>query len=642
MIHGLRWLAVSLLVACGSAAAPPRSAPPLPPPPATPVLPLPTDLRTLPTMEVLFRLGSDIRIVHAQDGVLWGVERGRLVAMDGATGVARWSSEPLLLADQLYEVGTGCGVAVSFSSTGLRAFALEDGALVWSRPVEAGGLPPLVSRGGEVAGCDVLAIVASDAPDRSGHLIRLDARTGVTVDENACDDCEQLRHAVSDGAGGIALDDGARVLYLPADAPAITVATRVCPIDLDHDARTLACHRLTADGIERVDDAGERVWLLPNAPGTWMPIIAESDAHLLLGGSSVVVDVSPTTGEVRWARTRPLPELPSLGARVRLDGDVAYFSTVVESVAVSLSRAGPPSRDALTVEDDLALTVVELGRQLGNEPYRGFPTGSVEAWGWLQRMLPLVPEDRVALLLHEDDATVLRVLPIVSGDLREAPREAVASLVTRFAPGEPTLEEATWRTAVARALRPPMDAATAERLADHTIAWLTAWAEHRPAWPQACRESDVPCAMRAAIVAARDALDRASIDPAPGQRVHDAIADRWPARRRSCTPGPDDEVLEVALRYLVELEPAPREVAVPDGSCLTLPRLDSRGYVWSVDTEEREPWTPTGVPVWDEAEHRMLSWMWYASPSGGSGGRLWLARLGGTWRVVQRATDHRI
>ncbi|MBL8751756.1 MAG: PQQ-binding-like beta-propeller repeat protein [Planctomycetes bacterium] len=113
-----------------------------------------------PVAEVVWRYAptpSYFDEVALHDGALFALDRkGRVHAIDAATGEPRWLGKDPLVCDRVFGITTalheGTAVVVVGTDKGMFAFRAKDGEKLWFTPIASGVAGPAVAKGLVVAG----------------------------------------------------------------------------------------------------------------------------------------------------------------------------------------------------------------------------------------------------------------------------------------------------------------------------------------------------------------------------------------------------------------------------------------------------------------------------------------------------------
>jgi hypothetical protein len=621
------------------------------PPLTNGVLALPVDLKTLATAVTPWRQPHRATMSLAADGAFVSVNDGWLIVLEAATGAERWRARLTEANDYAVHPGSGCGVVVMFEPPSMTAYDLRSGAVRWRQ-----ALAPVneltLSGDGAVVGCTV-AVTLADAPrryaaegDTSAHVVLFDAAHGTILNEHPCTGCREIHAAERYDARSIVIEHGIprggtgavmrRVVIYPDGSPELNLGKAQC---VTHGYSQPVCVRVSEHSLERYSPAtGALVWKteLGDAPG-WH-VLASNEAHLLVGTPSlpVLLDADPATGALRAAW------LVSFEPRwTTLAGDTGYLIGNDEVLALDLSREAPPLRERETLAADFERSLVRLATHRGPTLVgEAYPGSSSDADWWLTRIALLMSDARIAQLAGAPPEQRAFVPTILAGDSRPRTRALVARMLAGGA--MPTIELGEQRIAEVSALRAPLAPEVGNRLADATILWIE-WlgALNARGWERRDPDSAIGGleSMTVAFVReSRDALERLSLDAAPANRVHAAIARLGqPAAIPQCEAAQADLAMEAALRTLLEFRPAPAHVTLPDDACVRLPAWVRRGVdssQFGLQPTADLQWTPVGFPAIDDAERRTFTWSSSTGPLDGEGGRVVVARVRGAWRTV--------
>lgn len=220
-------------------------------------------------------------------------DRNGAFAVDRATGAIAWD-RPFAPSERV--VSLVGDVLVLCDEDHLVGLRVADGLTLWTRPTPERGTPPPIAAGGHV----LLA-----ARDR---LVRVDARTGVTLEDRTLDDVAEPPRALALREGVLlAIDDRSAAPPDPTTTTTLRVAApdptlRIPPPSANLGRRVFV---ESADALHGVDPADAKsAWRRTLRPG--LREVEWVDGALLLVYAGAVECVDGTTGNLRWQTPLPI------------------------------------------------------------------------------------------------------------------------------------------------------------------------------------------------------------------------------------------------------------------------------------------------------------------------------------------------
>lgn len=241
---------------------------------------------------------------------------GQVVALDRATGEARWAGEPSGLNIGPFGVAVGDGRVYGMDgSTGVLALDLADGQARWTTDITATdttgvGIQPVIADGTVIAGSVPVSIGGIYAPGDRGVVTALDAATGDvrwTFDTVRGD---LWGHPEVNSGGGAwyppVVDLDRRLVYVGVANPAPFPGTAEWPNGTSRPGADLYTDSVVALGL----DTGELAWFHQVTPHdifdrdqvhTLMATLDDDrDVLVSAGKSGVLVGLDPDDGTALW------------------------------------------------------------------------------------------------------------------------------------------------------------------------------------------------------------------------------------------------------------------------------------------------------------------------------------------------------
>lgn len=486
---------------------------------------VPADWKSLPQSAVVWRHdGLSTREQHAVSNTLVSIagNDGAFVGLALEDGQEQWRHPPPVARGRSQVVPLCDDLVLLANHHEFVAVRADTGAEVWTISNEPRTERPSSGNPIEVGGCGLAFRRVRDTRrladmDGAADVIFVDARTGR---ERILGSCDGFCSVIEVRSSGALVNDRSSSRFLPRRGSPRTLPTDTQYLvgddlavlrgdetiyamregsavwEMERPSRVYERHGdtllgLWQDGIRRIDLAtGQVLWTTAVDDG--LTRVAQRASAVVVGDRLVLANrTSPdlvlimaiANGEPIGLRIAPQDPVDLTAA-----GDFIVVAAHDETVVTRASMQCPSLRSAISIEQDLARSIGQLGQPYGRPPQatrsgyipaHHYPSGRTAAEAWIARLNTArdghanVLGNRLAELLDQSSpAQSSQLLPIVAREPNARARAAIESALGRTLTRSPSTPLALERAAAADAIQWSLAEPVVRTLAASTEYWL--------------------------------------------------------------------------------------------------------------------------------------------------------------------------